>query len=1806
MRRNMKITIAAMAVLLVMAVAATVISFSFADDSDEGTITEEELLALAADDAVSLTNIDYIIQNSNDAASDDQEYHIVEIGSSSTPSTLNDFVTSGDFAEYVLNEHRSSTIEELMAEGKVTYQYIQASTMTNTDARLADVAKADLIYVSNIGGGYAVGNDICEELYNLLHTYAVGDYKPLIIDSPTASGSTEVIDSQRSFQQLVENYYAKSGGQYYTYGWDTTKLTTAEAFFQGGVGSGSKYIGINASSASVRANWIPIVNASDASDAGNMARFLVISSDGTSGVRTDAIFSGMTAAADGTYVKADDSGEGDTSISSKVYKLDNNDVIYKYVYNPRYASFNPNYVGVEVISLADLEAGVSSGDFSFDVYDLVVIEDNCTGSTSISAGLYKQMIAAMYANIHIVYNSSLGTAAGDTATGGNLDNFNETNYSELFYMVATDKEIARYQNIMVTNQTEFDIITSSKSAATCQVIADLINASAWRGIGGPGSSSSVFTVLEIQPCYPINTALETKNGTYYTNPSELVNGQTAEQLGIETTQQTDSDGNTTTQIDSSSLTGNEAEFYDWELSEAMVAEALNLDASQIKVVHMSTEELECYKGDILGSYDMIYIGGNQSALKSVGERKGLYALLGWNTLMNAASNAALAPTYTMYSHTGDVALMNFSFLGSAGNKTASGSYPIGKADTDTSGSKTFTTLSGNDLSYNNYLDLVEYVDAGMPVVFSSVASAGYDIAVTEGYEQNTIDPDSNMYRFMKYCKTKSDAGSYAIQWNLNVSSKELVDNNGGQYGSTQTGYVSVLTESEARTLSTAYLHGTKRPKLAVTSKPAQYSLYDESTKLTDRTLTFKYDVTGASVYTATLYIDDDGNSKFADNEAFATSTTGELSYSLGSFKGGPVYWKLEVVSGSGTSRQVVSTTGTAYLKPLDDEKTQVNILQLIPSGSGVEGAQGVMSLYFCPECQRTYAQVDYNPLSVGVRTSDGALYASGDGTTSYGDQYTDDYGFETVSGYRIYMGKHEHTFGVVKYDSNLANTTGAPGRDDWDWNLADELSDLYDFNLDIMTSREFDSLAQDIEDYFSNMGFDGMTAEEKAKVIEEEEAKASAALYNLNTFIDGDLAAAQDELNACIEDMIANCTSASDKEELQRLIDEECYYDYFNIEGISTYAGSTRGRLKSYNSAAYKVEMTVPNTYNNTVYAAHNSGRTYSGFEYYYQVYALAVDEKLRLEDEYKTANYRATYLDNWLLGSYDTIIIGPAENFNNDDLKNVYGLATLKEYVEEDGSVLLFHETLGRFSDAGPSNLTSALLADFGNDPYHMEIDTSLVGSSVTVASNEVVSSINPLTITYTTKSETKTADVWNFPVNAESVSISISDYQTYVTSYSGSLNKAGEISVTVTDERSDASTDPIVSATAGYKYTKYNPYTETTTSADGTVSGNTVTFKLKNYVTVNTVYEPSDVYYLPYKVQTGYDSNRYFLTNLSYRDSTDTGRYYSWVSDMKSAVTNNFTGSYYYAPNLYSSSQFIANGGGTNGPSISPYKYGNLDWNLVTKWANSAGSGASSKAGTNKASQNNSGIITTYPFTLSAQLNITGTHPSAYAVDAESDDMTVWYSLAGGTYERNNSALYAATPNDGVDNYFIYSYGNVYYCGAGHTKVTGQYKDNNDERRLYINIICNSVRNSVRQPSIDVYDYGTTNNKIIIKGTNEYVYEIDDDVEYPVFTFHPVVDDDASITNVNIYYKLDTGVSNQFVDGVDKYIVKWTGADVKSGDYVNVGSSIEALKLDDSYFEPYGGNYTYIVIEVIDSEGNVSYQRIKIVRKAHMFDLT
>lgn len=1746
MKRNKKIMISALSIMLLMAIAVTILSFSYANNQNpDGELTDNGML-VAADGMDGYTIIDNIIENSYAEATDtdaDPIYRIVEIGSSSTPSTLKDYVESKGFEEFVINGH--GTIGKNIKADSIEYRFYQASSITNESTEeLAYISNADFIYVSNDSNSeYSVTNDLCEELYNILHTYAVGtiNSKPLVIDSPKATTVSGDDAATETMSTLANDVFAPSGRYYYTFSWNQS-ISAADFLSHN---EGSLYLGINGKNSQSNGKWTQIYDKADLQDPDvktfNVSNFLVVSSTGSTRTMTDKLLEGCANVdLSATHFNASGEAVNDTNL----YELAAGSKMKTNGYNSRYVS--PDYVAVTEMSLADIEADIDN--VNFDMYDMIIIEADCGGKT-ISTDLYKKFAAAMYGCINIVYDSTMATATGSSDSTDVPDDLKETNYLELYYMVATLDNVSRYENVMVTDKKQFDIITSSKSIDTAKVIADLINASSFRGIGGKGSSSSMFTVLEIQPCYPIDETLAQEvgkkiarnstyskifgSGNYYTVPADVVNGKTKEEIA---------DG---------------TEYYAWELSKAKLADALGLSANQINLVQMSSEELATSKVEIAGTYDLIYIGGNTTALKGIEQYVGLVGLANWGGSMGmfpddvTSNELKQLPFYTTYSHNGDMVKVDLSAMGDSPGPANGKHGGIATALVSINGSTkdSFALLNGNDITYDKYTALKKYVDLGMPVVISDDLSVVYNVAKQDGYLQNGIDPDSNMYKLLKACDGKDN-----VLWDFDKDAVVYRDNDGGSLGNTITGYVSVFASSngtvddstnqvvtgQADKLLSLYNTSSRRPKLTITSMPATYNQYDTSTQITDGKLKFNYRIAGGSGsgYTVKLYIDDDGNSTFDRKEEYIVDgSSTSLTYQCADSFFGPLYWMIEVTDKNGMS---VNTTGIAYVKNKTDSKQQVRVLQIMPSADisigshGTEGAEGYNSLYFCTVCQQTYQRLENNPISnAGDRDGYGALY---------GGNY-----FDTATGYtsngRIYLGKHEHNFGIVSYDSSLEvpkknNNNTVYGMDDWDDNLADQVSDLYDFDLDIMLRDEFEQAAYDVRQAydFSEMSdaekkemidnfkidkndtdyavYSALTEQDdKLKFIKQREYEQLASQYwqwyqymATQSALSGDTMAdesgtaiamttvdARNAMDEIIREMISNadnpsnngsrfsCTSEKLKSELQRLIDEGCYYDYYSIN----------------NSAAIYNDVSLPYL---------SDGKS---FDTYYKAYVTAKDKELEYKELYKMYSRYAAG-DSWLEECYDSLIIGPSEDFGGDDIGatdiGVYALADLEDYVANNGNVLLFHDTLTKFNGEGATNLTARLRAYFGMDRYHMTMASS-----------------------------------------------------------------ASE-----------------------------------------------------------------DTYYVPYT--TTQDSNKYFMTNLSTKTTSD--KYSSWLTDMKSIFSA--TPSYYLSSVAYTDMVSISSNRNTNQYAM-PYKYAELSWSIAGFWYNAASFSAkdNTKYGTDKASQNNVGIVTMFPFTLSSELNISGTHSQAYAVDLENDKMTVWYSLAGGTNTKEGSSMYAASPRDGMDNYFIYTYGNVNYCGAGHSKVTGVGKDNNDERMLYINIICNSVRQSVKQPAIYVYDYekDTVGDKIKLSSSNEYYTTVDEPDEYPEFSFKVVVDAAASLQNVRIYYDLDYSATNQdnayVADDKHKLIADWNSSHVKAGvikdvfrydaslkpliinnaqvqeTYVDADGNEKStvatmLKLQPSYFEPYNNEYTYIVIEATDNQGNTVYQRIKVKLKDVLFNLT
>ncbi|MEA4946129.1 MAG: DUF5057 domain-containing protein [Oscillospiraceae bacterium] len=120
-----------------------------------------------------------------------------------------------------------------------------------------------------------------------------------------------------------------------------------------------------------------------------------------------------------------------------------------------------------------------------------------------------------------------------------------------------------------------------------------------------------------------------------------------------------------------------------------------------------------------------------------------------------------------------------------------------------------------------------------------------------------------------------------------------------------------------------------------------------------------------------------------------------------------------------------------------------------------------------------------------------------------------------------------------------------------------------------------------------------------------------------------------------------------------------------------------------------------------------------------------------------------------------------------------------------------------------------------------------------------------------------------------------------------------------------------------------------------------------------------------------------------------------------------------------------------------------------------------------TTTVSQVNKGQITSYPFDINlgtdGRLPVATTHYQYYQLNMNSDDVVVWYCLAGDYYE-------GGYKNDGVNAYYIYNKGNITYSGAGHSPyaVTGS------EAKLFVNTMIAAFRAAVVNPTMEFKDAG------------------------------------------------------------------------------------------------------------------------------------
>ena len=1355
------------------------------------------------------------------------------------------------------------------------------------------------------------------------------------------------------------------------------------------------------------------------------------------------------------------------------------------------------------------EAGNPTTPLDFSSFDFVFIESG-KYSNEIEQNAYDLLCSAADQRTYFIVSSEAGDgkgSAGGNGGGGKRD----------------------------------DIIVTSPSA---KALADIINAGVYRN-----GADNKFRVLEIQPDYPIDLEVASKSanvttawkkrtdgsaitGDYYTVPSDVVEGKAQEEL--------------------QSLT---EQYYDFDLTKAKLAYAIDgLSYGQIELTQVSGEAIEGMTADVMATYDLVYIGGDISALDRDPSEVYGSSKFGWNSGGAGSYIFKALPTFIMYYHTGMLAEVAGAGTYHMDRNKADGTTMLAVPQvTPKTTDNTFLAENGNDLTNTKLEQLQEYVNSGRPIIVSSELSSIYDKMNAEGqpklseaqllmgywynkgHAERTnyyLDPSSRMYKLLGQIKSKSDSDS--VVWGLDPSKEMKVDNSESKYGITNFTfyhgkiykdvdaqkeawynndgvvkcYATVYNNDNNVLINDAVKKSAKRARLTVITSPTAYKEGIESTYISTTNLSFTILVDGANkTYNYKLYVDKDKNTAFEDDKDYVTSgtvTSSEektISIALDNDFFGAAYWKIEITDAEGNV--VAVKTGISKIVNTTDGISEINVLQVqtMAEGQSASTWTATDTLYFDIESQTAHKIAKYNTYANQV-----------DLDNSQPQQYKA-------------LGLHENRFGIIEYDMGA-------GQDDYYSNLAEALGDDYDINLDMVVATQdrenfttgdnatssYDSLERwvaEAEEIETTGSYNGITKAEyetlaAAALSQYNQASADcdAPLKELQTFVENALLRSKGQYSgkdtATLDSFLNNfgCSVSERNKVLQYMIDTGEYHIIYwpKYNRMNHCAGEWSSGAKWSNDFGSKYGELLYN-------------------------YTAARDVKITAWNNYRT-NLRRSYGEDFLSKMYSILILGPSDSFGNYLVNpNAKTCEYILKYVGKGGDLFFFHDSMSTVADAGAVELTKTLLSVVGMNRFHVDLTNQANSYTVKDATVQI---LNP--------------------------------------------NGASMNGKKITD----------------------------------------VQYKSSN----------KDLYYM-----TPYCMLGDVLLN-SMNDALYADRQGEWTPALGEAYNIRISG--LAMTNLY----YNRNNGGAT--TTLPYVYAQESFTQATSWSGAANQDQSGLAQTVKAAKLNDGLVTMYPFQIGDQLNISGTHQQGFALDLESDKVNVWYTLAGSNNvnsAKTRSSLYAASPHDATESYFIYttSYGSgaITYCGAGHSSVTGKTTKNNDERRLFINVIVNSAEAVTPKPKITIYEPDTDLveeeeiDEEVQETTGKKLYLADyDSVTDPgKVDFKVTFPEGVKLTLVNVYFDLDYDDSDytnrpSYNNKTDVMIKSYTtkdGLDKLAADATAFGAQLRTantngkVDLKDEYFEPYGGNYTYVVVEAYYQGGkNPVYVMYKLKVSDPLFNLT
>lgn len=255
------------------------------------------------------------------------------------------------------------------------------------------------------------------------------------------------------------------------------------------------------------------------------------------------------------------------------------------------------------------------------------------------------------------------------------------------------------------------------------------------------------------------------------------------------------------------------------------------------------------------------------------------------------------------------------------------------------------------------------------------------------------------------------------------------------------------------------------------------------------------------------------------------------------------------------------------------------------------------------------------------------------------------------------------------------------------------------------------------------------------------------------------------------------------------------------------------------------------------------------------------------------------------------------------------------------------------------------------------------------------------------------------------------------------------------------------------------------------------------------------------------------------------------------------------------------------------------------------------------------NEGQITRYPYMITSKDNpyfpATATHSQYFQLnldtvdsywltkeerekngEIEGDDITVWYTIGNRGVDNSEDSskasvtnldnnYYKAVQNDVRNDYYLYSRGNVFYTGAGHSFV-----DNALERKLFINTLVAAYNSGIHAPTLEYKENkysqtsGMKNNTITnmylpYDGTINQFLDADDKITINFRTKNVNIRNNNKPLYAKFYVTVPSGTTGSFTLGKKSYkevTVTFTakeGVDIADG---TVGSS-SGSRLVDNY---------------------------------------